>query len=85
MNPQNQQPNPQNDPAQAALNPNPQNLDPNDPNVARDPVCGMLVDKRTAQNTMAAPVNQPMETLYFCSAQCKATFEENPEQFGYNL
>jgi YHS domain-containing protein len=84
MNPQDQQ-NLQNDPAQADLNPNPQGLDPNDPNVARDPVCGMLVDKRTAQNTMAAPVNQPMETLYFCSADCKALFEQNPDQFGYNL
>jgi YHS domain-containing protein len=74
-----------NAPDQAALNPNPQNRDPNDPNVARDPVCGMLVDKRTAANTMAAPVNQPMETLYFCSANCKAIFEQDPERFGYNL
>lgn len=70
---------------QDALNPNPQGLDANDPNVARDPVCGMLIDKRTALNTLAAPVNQPMETLYFCSARCKALFEQNPEQFGYNL
>jgi YHS domain-containing protein len=85
MNPQDQPLNPQNDPAQRALDPNPQHLDENDPNVARDPVCGTLVDKRTAENTMAAPVNQPMQTLYFCSAQCKAIFEANPEQFGYNL
>ena len=42
---------------QNALNPNPSNLDENDPNVARDPVCGTLVDKRTAPDTMAAPVN----------------------------
>ena len=42
---------------QNALNPNPSNLDENDPNVARDPVCGMLVDKRTAPDTMSAPVN----------------------------
>lgn len=67
---------------QEALNPNPQNLSENDPNVARDPVCGMLVDKRTATNTLPAPVNMPMDTLYFCSASCKALFEENPEKYG---
>ena len=74
-----------NDPAQQSLNPNPQHLHEGDPFVARDPVCGMLVDTRTAQNSMAAPVNQPMETLYFCSAQCKMLFEQNPEQYGYQL
>jgi YHS domain-containing protein len=69
---------------QAALNPNPDNLDENDPNVARDPVCGALVDKRTAQDTMAAPVNDKgVGTLYFHSADCKALFEANPAQYGY--
>ena len=69
---------------QAALNPNPSNLDENDPNVARDPVCGMLVDKRTAQDTMSAPVNDKgVGTIYFCSADCKALFEANPAQYGY--
>lgn len=68
---------------QAALNPNPENLSENDPNVARDPVCGMLVDKRTAQNTFSSPVNVTMDPLYFCSPQCKAAFEENPAQYGY--
>lgn len=69
---------------QKALNPNPNNLDENDPNVARDPVCGMLVDKRTAPDTLAAPVNDKgVGTLYFCSADCKALFEENPAKYGY--
>lgn len=69
---------------QNALNPNPDNLDENDPNVARDPVCGVLVDKRTAQNTMAAPVNDKgVGTLYFHSADCKALFEEDPARYGY--
>lgn len=70
---------------QEALNPNPQNLSENDPNMARDPVCGMLVDKRTAQFTLPAPVNMPMDTLYFCSADCKSLFEQNPEKYGSNF
>lgn len=70
---------------QEALNPNPQNLSETDPNVARDPVCGMLVDKRTAKNTLPAPVNMQMDTLYFCSANCKALFEENPQKYGSNF
>lgn len=69
---------------QNALNPNPENLDESDPNVARDPVCGVLVDKRTAQDTMAAPINDKgVGTLYFHSADCKALFEANPAQYGY--
>lgn len=74
-----------NDPeVQNALNPNPNALDENDPNVARDPVCGTLVDKRTAKDTLAAPVNDKgIGTLYFHSADCKALFEENPAQYGY--
>ena len=69
---------------QNALNPNPNNLDENDPNVARDPVCGMLVDKRTAPDTLSAPVNDKgVGTLYFDSAECKALFEENPAKYGY--
>jgi YHS domain-containing protein len=69
---------------QNALDPNPEHLDENDPNVVRDPVCGMLVDKRTAQNTMSAPVNDKgVGTLYFHSPDCKALFEANPAQYGY--
>lgn len=69
---------------QKALNPNPDMLDENDPNVARDPVCGVLVDKRTASDTLAAPVNEKgIGTLYFHSADCKAIFEENPARYGF--
>jgi P-type Cu+ transporter len=71
---------------QKALDPNAKDAGMNDPNMARDPVCGMLVDKRTAQNTLSAPVNDKgIGTLYFCSAGCKALFEQNPQQYGYNL
>ena len=76
--------NPDDAQVQNALNPNPDNLDENDPNVARDPVCGTLVDKRTATDTMAAPVNDKgVGTLYFHSADCKALFEEDPARYGY--
>ena len=70
---------------QQALDPNQIRLSENDPNVARDPVCGKLVDKRTATNTLAAPVNAPMETLYFHSPECKAIFEEDPQRYGFNF
>ena len=69
---------------QAALNPNASNISEDNPNTARDPVCGMLVDKHTAENTLAAPVNVAgQQTLYFCSAQCKTLFEQNPAQYGF--
>ncbi len=70
--------------AQRDLNPNPQNLDPNDPNTAKDPVCGTLVDKRTAPDTIAPAAGTSGPRIYFCSAACKANFEQNPEQFGYS-
>lgn len=71
------------DPAQDALNPNPQHLSASDPNVARDPVCGMLVDKRTAADTLAPAVGTKEDTLYFCSARCKQLFEADPQRYGY--
>jgi YHS domain-containing protein len=74
-----------NSPDQKALNPDVQLLDKNDPNVARDPVCGKLVDKRTAQNTLDAPVNMPIGTIYFDSPECKAIFEADPQRFGSNF
>ena len=75
---------PQESEVQRALNPDAENLLANAPSVARDPVCGTLVDKRTAQYTIAAPVNVPgQETLYFHSALCKSLFEQEPAKYGY--
>jgi YHS domain-containing protein len=69
---------------EAALDPNPNHLDAHDPNVARDPVCGILVDKRTAADTLAPPAGSGDAMLYFSSPECKATFEEDPSRYGYN-
>jgi YHS domain-containing protein len=42
--------------------------------LAKDPICGMMVDKATALTT-----ERGGRTYYFCSASCKRTFE-NPER-----
>jgi len=74
---------------QDALNPNPSNLDDEDVDsvkMARDPVCGNLVDKATATNTLPAPVNDPGEgTMYFDSPECKALYEADPSRYGSNF
>jgi YHS domain-containing protein len=46
-------------------------------NTAIDPVCGMSVDK----NSAAANANYKDNTYYFCSADCKTKFQQNPEQY----
>jgi P-type Cu+ transporter len=43
-------------------------------NLAKDPICGMMVDKATALHT-----DRGGRTYYFCSPQCQRTFE-NPER-----
>ena len=45
--------------------------------MAKDPVCGMNVDEKTA----AATVVHKGTTHYFCSAGCKAKFEKAPAQY----
>lgn len=62
---------------------NTQSGDVTDPNMARDPVCGVLVDKRTAEDTLPGSLGTKMETLYFDSAECKALFEADPTKYGY--
>lgn len=47
-------------------------------NVAKDPVCGMDVDERTARATST----YQGKTYCFCSPGCKETFDENPEKFA---
>jgi Cu+-exporting ATPase len=42
----------------------------------KDPVCG----KDLQPNTAASSVNREGKTLYFCSAECRAKFEAQPEK-----
>ncbi|TLZ59079.1 MAG: YHS domain-containing protein [Methanobacteriota archaeon] len=46
--------------------------------MAKDPVCGMSVDERTAKFTTA----YGGKTWYFCSSACKTTFEKNPVRYA---
>ena len=45
--------------------------------MAKDPVCGMNVDEKTA----AATVVHKGTTFYFCSAGCKGKFEKAPAHY----
>jgi YHS domain-containing protein len=71
---------------QDSLDPNPAELNDQDlqsMNMARDPVCGQLVSKATATNTLPAPINDQGEgTIYFDSPECKALYEEDPSKYG---
>jgi YHS domain-containing protein len=46
--------------------------------MAKDPVCGMQVDERSAEATS----EYRGKIYYFCSASCKATFDKNPEKYA---
>jgi YHS domain-containing protein len=46
-------------------------------NMAKDPVCGMDVDPKTA----ACKSEYKGQTYYFCSTGCKKTFDKNPEKY----
>ena len=46
--------------------------------MAKDPVCGMQIDEKTA----AAQSTYQGKTYYFCSQDCKKTFDQNPGQYA---
>jgi YHS domain-containing protein len=46
--------------------------------MAKDPVCGMQVDESKA----AGQSVYQRKTFYFCSAGCKAKFDQNPAQYA---
>ena len=45
--------------------------------MAKDPVCGMDVDEKTA----AATAEYQGKTYYFCALGCKKAFEKEPEKY----
>jgi YHS domain-containing protein len=45
--------------------------------MARDPVCGMTIDEKTA----AGKSDYKGTTYYFCAQSCKAKFDQNPERY----
>ena len=47
--------------------------------MARDPVCGMMVDEKRAKFKS----EHEGATFYFCSANCKNTFDKDPHRYGH--
>ena len=45
--------------------------------MVKDPVCGMMIDPKTAAGTSV----YQGQTYYFCSAGCKAEFDKSPQKF----
>ena len=43
----------------------------------KDPVCGMMVDLKTA----AGKSEYKGKTYYFCSPGCKVAFDKDPEKY----
>ena len=46
--------------------------------MAKDPVCGMSVDERSAKFKLG----HMGKTYYFCSQMCKTTFDKNPMRYA---
>jgi YHS domain-containing protein len=46
--------------------------------MAKDPVCGMMVDDKKAK--FKSDYNG--KTFYFCADSCKTTFDKNPAKFA---
>jgi Cu+-exporting ATPase len=44
---------------------------------AKDPVCGMMVDPKTAPGK----AEYKGQTYYFCAPGCKSAFEKDPEKY----
>lgn len=45
--------------------------------MAKDPVCGMMVDEKTA----AGKSDYEGKTYYFCAAICKTKFDADPQKY----
>ncbi len=47
--------------------------------MAKDAVCGMMVDEKNAKFTSEHDGHR----FYFCSAGCKNTFDKDPHKYGH--
>jgi YHS domain-containing protein len=45
--------------------------------MSKDPVCGMMVDEKTA----AGKSEYNGKTYYFCAPGCKTKFDQNPQRY----
>jgi Cu+-exporting ATPase len=45
--------------------------------MVKDPVCGMMIDEKTA----AGKSDYQGKTYYFCATICKTRFDENPQKY----
>jgi YHS domain-containing protein len=45
--------------------------------MVKDPVCGMMVDERTAKFKS----QRGGKTYYFCTQACKTAFDKNPSRY----
>ena len=46
--------------------------------MAKDPVCGMMVDEKKAKFKS----DYSGKTFYFCAASCKTTFDKDPAKYA---
>ncbi len=46
--------------------------------MAKDPVCGMTVNEKTAKHTS----QYNGKIYYFCAPGCKSTFDKNPSKYA---
>jgi YHS domain-containing protein len=46
--------------------------------MAKDPVCGMMVDEKKAKFKS----DYKGKTYYFCAPTCKTTFDKNPTKYA---
>lgn len=45
--------------------------------MVKDPVCGMMIDEKTAAGTS----EYQGRVYYFCAESCKEQFDQNPEKY----
>ena len=46
--------------------------------MVKDPVCGMMVDEKTARFKS----HHGSKTYYFCAQSCKTAFDKNPSRYA---